>query len=549
MPHDACPMPDRSVEPGGPRARLSLSTKVIVGAVTLVTISTGLCGYLTATLAARSLNQTLHRDARLLAESLARGVGLFPEHDRDARLHRMIDDMPLDQRIAFVTVTDAADHIIARRIADPDAFAHFTRRLGPDGHLAAAHMNSSVAIAYRADVDLIVATQPIWAPVGPDDPPRLDGRLVLAMSDPGAASMMGNFRAAVIGVVCVICLLCIPAIVYTARRWAQPLRRMLLQTRQLAEGHNPQPVPDRQNDEVGRLARAFNAMAAKLSSARTELIAANRDLERQVEQRTEQLRNANELLTLQMQDKDEFIRAVTHDLNAPVRNIAGMARILLMKHRSDLNADALAKLERIAANAKAEGELLADLLELSRIRSQPGKIQRVELGELIGSISDGLAFDLESKGIALRIADDLPVIQADRNRVRQVFQNLLDNAIKYMPPDHTERRIEVGCEPGDGQAVLFVRDTGCGIAEKDHERVFQVFQRARYSGDLAAPGRGVGLASVKTIIETGGGRIWVDSQPGRGTTFYFTFGRTMVPDAPAPAPAAAVHDADLSPSG
>jgi signal transduction histidine kinase len=238
-----------------------------------------------------------------------------------------------------------------------------------------------------------------------------------------------------------------------------------------------------------------------------------------------------------MKDKDEFIRAVTHDLNAPVRNIAGMTKMLIMKYREQLNEDALSKLERIAANARAESELLADLLELSRIRSQPGKTQRVKLTELVASIGEALAYDLESRGITLAISPDLPTLTADRNRVRQVFQNLVDNAVKYMPDDAPIKQVTVGCERDGEQTLLFVRDTGRGIADKDHERIFQVFQRARYSGDHATPGRGVGLASVKTIIETLGGRIWVDSEPGQGATFYFTFARRVFSETPEEKPA------------
>jgi signal transduction histidine kinase len=209
-----------------------------------------------------------------------------------------------------------------------------------------------------------------------------------------------------------------------------------------------------------------------------------------------------------------------------VRNIAGMAKLLLKKYESDLADDALSKLQRIAANAKTETELLADLLELSRIRTDTGKVSQVDTNELVAGIVDSLSYDIEAKRIDVQVAE-LPPLFADRNRLRQVFQNLIDNAIKYMPgPDAAElRRIEVGVQQDDESTtpVLFVRDTGRGINEKDHQRVFQVFQRARYSGETEASGRGVGLASVKTIIETYGGNIWLASEPGRGSTFYFTF--------------------------
>lgn len=502
----------------------SLQTKAIVGAIGLVVLSTGLCGLIAAYLANASLSQTLNRDAQLLAQTLAQSVSPLPGDAAAGRLTDSLNRLTLDPRIAFVTISDPAGAVQSRRITDPGAWhLYFQSVDSPDQH-AAADLNRTLSLSYRGGVELLVCAVPIWGYGYSNQPDRVEGQLVLGMSDPAAQRLISQFRAAVIGVVGIISLGCLLPVIAAARSWTRPLRRMLLQARHLTEGRTPEPIVVRQRDEIGQLALAFNEMSARLWATRTQLIAANHDLEEQIDQRTEQLRQANEQLRLQMRDKDEFIRAVTHDLNAPVRNIAGMTRMLLMKYRHELTEDALGKLERIAANARTESELLADLLELSRLRTQPGKRQSIDLVELVQSIAEGLSYDTESHGIELLICSDLPTICADRNRIRQIYQNLLDNAIKYMPAEAPRRQVHVGVTRELDRCVLFVRDTGRGIAPKDHERIFQVFQRARYSGDHDAPGRGVGLASVKTIIETYGGRIWIDSDIGKGTTFYFTFG-------------------------
>ena len=122
----------------------------------------------------------------------------------------------------------------------------------------------------------------------------------------------------------------------------------------------------------------------------------------------------------------------------------------------------------------------------------------------------------------------MPTVIADRNRMRQVYQNLLENAVKYMPAEKSDKRVVVGCRLEGDAPIFYVSDTGRGIDPQDEHRVFQVFQRARYSGEHSEPGRGVGLASVKTIIEHYGGRVWIDresdSDRQAGTTFCFTIG-------------------------
>jgi signal transduction histidine kinase len=219
-----------------------------------------------------------------------------------------------------------------------------------------------------------------------------------------------------------------------------------------------------------------------------------------------------------------------------------MTRMLLMKYEQSLSEDAVNKLQRIAANAKQETELLADLLELSRLRAQPGKTERTDLNALLTSLAEALDYELEQKAITLNIGP-LPTVLGDRNRLRQVFQNLLENAIKYMPADAPQRRIDVGCQQRDGAVHFYVKDTGPGIAPEDQQRIFQVFQRARYSGSTDADGRGVGLSTVKAIVETMGGKLWVQSTVGRGATFYFTFSDLVTEPSATPAPVETVGQA------
>lgn len=177
-----------------------------------------------------------------------------------------------------------------------------------------------------------------------------------------------------------------------------------------------------------------------------------------------------------------------------------------------------------SANAKVQADLISDLMELSCIRSRPAKREQVDLNDLLAQLRDNLAFDLEKSQIKLIVQPDLPVVIAERTRMRQVIQNLLDNAIKYMLDAQT-REIHVTCETQDNGWHLTITDTGCGISQQDLPHVFDLFRRVTHSGSHLVHGRGVGLSTVKTIIEHYGGRIWVQSTLGQGSAFHITLDR------------------------
>jgi len=532
--------PTETALPASPGPMRSMQFKAIVGAVVLVAVATGLCGWATTWLARSTLTQSLHRDVRMLADTAARAVADEMVGGDSSDVSHIVTHMALDERIAFIMVTGTGGEAHARRIADADAWSRYAQRIPEGDRIGPLNLSKVITAERDGAAPVFIYTRPVWHIDRATGANQLTGYVIMAMSDPSSVQLIRNQTLAAVATVCVIALLSLPVIIVVIRSYIRPLRQMVTRTTMLAEGRSPDPVRVPNRDEIGVLAAAFNSMARRLSQMRSDLIAANAELEQQVRSRTDQLHQANRQLLAQMRDKDEFIRAITHDLNAPIRNIAGMTKLLLRKYEAQLTDEAMTKLKRIAANAKTETDLLADLLELSRIRTSVGKVTAVDTDELVRDIVDTLEYDIEAKHIDVQL-DPLPVLHGDRSRIRQVFQNLIDNAVKYMPaPEKAQvRRIHIGAQRDDDRITptLFVRDTGRGINEKDHQRVFQVFQRARYSGETEASGRGVGLASVKTIIETYGGQIWLDSEPGRGATFYFTFAEEVFEPKPSAEPA------------
>ena len=341
------------------------------------------------------------------------------------------------------------------------------------------------------------------------------------------------------------------------RRTLQPLVAFEVSSRRIAAGETWLGLPGvdfRRPDLVGRLARSFRDMAQAVEAEREAAAAAGeqmaqtaRELEARVAERTAQFESANTRLSGEIAEKEDFLRAVSHDLNAPLRNIAGMVAMIQKKHAGQVDEDLARRLERIQKNVEHETDLINELLELSRIKTQRTSFEDLEIVDLEAMVWDlrGLfENDLRERQIELHLEASLPKLRAEKARVRQVFQNLIDNAIKYMdegsenPSGVREKGIYVGCRVAADEAQFWVRDTGQGIAAEDVEKVFYVFRRGKNHG--AAAGKGVGLASVKSIVETYNGTIWVESEVGRGSAFRFTLNaRHVVADALSAAPARA----------
>ncbi len=492
----------------------------------------------------RSTEQLTRVTAGALSGRLADGFS------HDAR--QVVDWLREDPRVALIEVTDATGKVLYRPVGDPDvAISLEDLPIDAVGSRSINNATGSIAI-HRTSVQ---------TPRTQDALPTVEGYLTLALNDHDAADALLTINLLQFGAALLVCLLMVPITAFVVAKWTAPLRSLRQSLALLVRGQRPQPIKVTTQDDLGQLCEAFNVMVASLFEAQTQLSQVNERLEQLVKQRTAEVRHANDKLEAEAQDKSEFLRAVSHDLNAPLRNISGMTQMLLVKYKAELSEDAVNKLERIDANVKHQTELISDLLELSRLRTKEPKPAVMEVGEVVSRIVDNLAFDLEKSDIELDVKGEMPTIYAEKNRMRQVFQNLIDNAIKYMM-DATERRITVSVErkrdyePDAFRGVdvweFAVVDTGRGIAEEDLDKVFRVFSRSTKSGTHVVAGRGVGLASVKTIVETHGGRIWVESTLGQGAAFRFTLPVDRVSpelaDAPAnPETAADTADADALP--
>jgi len=225
------------------------------------------------------------------------------------------------------------------------------------------------------------------------------------------------------------------------------------------------------------------------------------------------------------QELRDFAYVVSHDLKAPLRAIKNLADWLATDYQDKLDQEGQETLRLLGSRVVRMQNLIDGVLQYSRIgRTEQGTVP-VDLRQLLPEIIDDLGVP---EHIAIHVPPDLPTVEADKTRITQVFQNLLSNAVKYL--DKPQGNITMTCVAAEGFWKFGVADNGPGIEQKDFERIFKLFQTLARRDDCESTG--VGLTVAKKIVELYGGKIWVESEIGRGSTFFFTFPQSSakVPD-------------------
>lgn len=236
----------------------------------------------------------------------------------------------------------------------------------------------------------------------------------------------------------------------------------------------------------------------------------SRELDRRVRERTEQLQAANKEL-------EAFAYSISHDLRAPLRAVSGFAQIIARRHRGALNEEGQHYVDNIVLAGERMGCLIDDLLAYSRLGRQALQLRPVALGGVLSQAISNLADRVAATGATINLPEDWPVVSGTQTLLQQIFTNLLGNALTYRQPD-VAPDLRVTWTTEDGQVILAVADNGIGIAPEYQEKIFNVFQRLH--SDEEYPGTGIGLAIVKKATEMLGGRVWVESAVGQGSTFF-----------------------------
>ena len=247
--------------------------------------------------------------------------------------------------------------------------------------------------------------------------------------------------------------------------------------------------------------------------AQNEIQVLNRELEQRVSDRTAQLEAANKEL-------EAFAYSVSHDLRAPLRAMNGFSAVLISDYASKLDKQGRFYLSHIQEASRHMGQLIEDLLNLSRITRREMCRSQVNLSELANSIAKALLEEYPDRHVEFDIAPEL-IVQVDPNLIKIAFENLLNNAFKFTS-QQPQARIEVGVMEKDHEQVYFVRDNGVGFDMAYANKLFSPFQRLHSPQEF--PGIGIGLVTVHRIITRHGGRLWPEAAINKGATFYFTLG-------------------------
>lgn len=338
----------------------------------------------------------------------------------------------------------------------------------------------------------------------------LDLALLVEISEEEALAPAGRVAARILGMGLAMVLLFTVGTLILARQIVRPILRLKETALRVSEGDLEATAPITTEDEIGLLADTFNRMTGRLS----ELYS---NLHREIDQR----RRTEEELVAKNAELERFTYTVSHDLKSPLVTISGFLSFLekdaLAGNRDRIQRD----VDRIRTAAESMARLLDELLKLSRVGRMVNEPEDVPLTPLVEQVGTLLAGALGERQVELVIAPDLPVVSGDPTRLLEVFQNLIDNAIKFMG-GREDPRIEVGVREVEEEEIIFVQDNGIGIDPRFHDKVFGLFECLddRRATDR---GTGVGLALVKRIVEVHGGRVWVESEGvGKGSTFCFT---------------------------
>ena len=293
----------------------------------------------------------------------------------------------------------------------------------------------------------------------------------------------------------------------------------------------------RTNDEVGVLINTFNEMLEQIQQRDSALVKARDDLEERVNLRTADLTAANEQLTMEIAEREksearqaellntiaktneelkDFAYIISHDLKAPLRGITTLTEWIVNDYADKFDDEGKEQMKLLSARVCRMHNLIEGVLQYSRVGRVNEEQVQINLNEIVPEVIDMVS---PPENIAVTIESELPVIVGEQTRIMQVFQNLISNAIKYM--DKPNGQVKIGCVEEEKSWVFSVSDNGPGIEEKYFEKIFQIFQTLSSRDEFESTG--VGLTVTKKIVELYGGKIWVESKLGQGSTFFFSF--------------------------
>ncbi len=484
----------------------------------------------------RQLRDTVHSGLEQRARALAGNLARNSEYGVLLRSRELLEgpirSLLVDDMILGVAVADMEGNLLARigRPGQtlPDTIApsesHEVRTVSVPGR----SMFEVEAPVYTGEAQ--AATGGLAGAKGTPASRRRIGTAYLLVSYAEAETAAHRLSLTALVITGIMVGVCLLGGIFFVRRIVNPLVALEAGTRRLGQGELNFRVSVRGRDEIGRLATSFNAMASELQKNRQALDGHNRNLEQKVAEKTQILSLANRRLEEMNRLKSEFLANMSHELRTPLNAILGFTDLMIDGQVGTINAQQERYLQTVYTSGQHLLSLINSILDLSKIEA--GKMELFPEEFYVRDVVDfslSLVGPLASrKKVTLEkaVAVDVKTLIADQTKVQQILHNLLSNAVKFTPENG---RVGVVVTQ-DQHGVLFaIADSGVGIAPEDQRRIFKAFTQADASYTRRFEGTGLGLALVDHYVRMHRGKVWVESEVGKGSTFYVRLPRKEAP--------------------
>ncbi len=295
-----------------------------------------------------------------------------------------------------------------------------------------------------------------------------------------------------------------------------PVAQMTNTFKLLAKGDHQAQIPGHDfKDEIGDLSRAADVFKKK-NRETEELLIKSRALTNELEEKREELAHSNEEL-------EQFVYTVSHDLKSPLVTSMGFIGMVNDLAKKGEYEKAVSKLDRVARANTRMGQLINDLLELSRVGRVNLDKKSIDMNLMLKDFKDSLKLKLKQEKFELVLEDNLPTIYGNESRILQLFENLMSNAFKYAKNPSGNSRVKIGSVKDNYEYIFYVADNGQGVQKDYHNKIFGLFYRL----DNTKEGTGIGLSVARKVMQFHEGRVWIESEPGHGATFWLAFPKTV----------------------
>lgn len=300
-----------------------------------------------------------------------------------------------------------------------------------------------------------------------------------------------------------------------------PLKKQVDAAHRIGAGQLDIHLNENTNDEIGEVSRAFNIMTRQLIESKTRLEEQHRELERNLELTDLQKKDLEKV----NRELDRFVQMVSHDIRSPLMGVVWYADFLKTHYGEKLDDKGRESLEGVCRSVDRANALIKDLLELTRISRVRNPYAFIDPLILLDEVVSGLDYMIKLNQVDVHLQPNMPMVICDSIKIREVFQNLITNAIKFSSGPGKHPRIDVTYHDGISVHEFIVKDNGIGIDPRHHDEIFAIFKRLDVSGKYE--GTGAGLSIVQNVVSDHGGKVWVASEVGQGSEFHFTIPKAL----------------------